>query len=68
MDKKKLGDTDLIDTIVALLDLGNNKGLPEKYSDKKDRRTLIEKVFNKSRKLVFKNIFLSNLILEFVPK
>ena len=35
VDKKKLGDTDLIDTIVALLDLENNKGLPEKYSDKK---------------------------------
>ena len=46
VDKNKLGDTDLIDTIVALLDLENNKGLPEKYSDKKDRRTLIEKVFN----------------------
>jgi hypothetical protein len=46
VDKNKLGDTDLIDTIVALLDLGNNKGLSEKYSDKKDRRTLIEKVFN----------------------
>ena len=46
VDKNKLGDTDLIDTIVALLDLENNKGLSEKYSDKKDRRTLIEKVFN----------------------
>ena len=46
VEKKKLGDTNLIDTIIALLDLENNKGLPEKYLNEIERRTLIEKVYN----------------------